>query len=128
VDVLALVGLDINFVADVAGVAAWLAGEPNCILDGIDLSEYLLEEEEVAQGNPDWAIDYALSNSPRSARSAGPTPPTATVVVVVLRGSMAVHRNETPCRTAATADDPRSSAVAEQCPLPTVTESDGRLS
>lgn len=30
-------------------------------MDSVDLSEFLLDQE-VAQGNPDWAIDYALTN------------------------------------------------------------------
>ncbi|ACV79096.1 hypothetical protein [Nakamurella multipartita] len=59
-DVLALVGLDVDDAADVARVSAWLAGGPDDLLDGIDLSEFLLEAE-VAYGNQDWAINYALT-------------------------------------------------------------------
>lgn len=59
-DVLALAGLDVDQPTQVARVAAWLAGEPDELLDGIDLSEFLLEAE-VAYGSQDWAIDYALT-------------------------------------------------------------------
>uniref|UniRef100_UPI003784579E hypothetical protein n=1 Tax=Nakamurella sp. TaxID=1869182 RepID=UPI003784579E len=44
-----------------ARVADWLAGDPDEALDSVDLSEFLLDQE-VAQGNPDWAMDYALTN------------------------------------------------------------------
>lgn len=61
IDVLALIGLDADTPADRARVADWLAGDPDEALDSVDLSEFLLDQE-VAQGNPDWAMDYALTN------------------------------------------------------------------
>lgn len=61
IDVLALAGLDTDTPTDQARVANWLTGAPDENLDSVDLSEFLLDQE-VAQRNPDWAIDYALTN------------------------------------------------------------------
>lgn len=55
VDILATVGLDITDELDLARVQDWLAGEPDEILDAIDLSEYLNIDPS------SWALDAALA-------------------------------------------------------------------
>lgn len=53
VDILAASGLDIEHPAHLARVRSWLDGEPDEILDAIDLSDYLDVDP------PDWALQVA---------------------------------------------------------------------
>jgi hypothetical protein len=55
-DILYTLGIDVDNPADIARIAAWQAGAPDELLDSIDLDEYLHLE-----GNPNWALESALS-------------------------------------------------------------------
>ncbi|QOD05882.1 hypothetical protein [Pseudarthrobacter sp. BIM B-2242] len=55
-DILSTLDIDVDDPADVARIAAWQAGSPDEVLDNIDLDQYLH-----LQGNPNWALESALS-------------------------------------------------------------------
>ncbi|MBD8000172.1 hypothetical protein [Oerskovia gallyi] len=52
-DVLSTVGLDVDDPADLARVERWLAGEPDEVLDAVDLDVFL----QAAGRDPAWALD-----------------------------------------------------------------------